>query len=84
MVAISSTPRSFAAPSRVVILLAMCACANAQSTATLQDSVSDPSGVIVDGAEITAVNNATRVTRIVKTDGEVNYQIAALPVGIPY
>lgn len=75
-------PRIFAAPSRVVILLAMWACANAQSTATLQGSVSDPSGAILGGAKLTAVNNATGVTRTVKTDGEGNYQIAALPVGI--
>src|SRR5262245_59030840 len=81
MVAISSTPRIFAALSSLAIFIAMCVCTNAQSTSTLQGRVVDSAGAVVDGAEITAVNHATGVTRMVKPDNEGNYQVAALPVG---
>jgi Carboxypeptidase regulatory-like domain/TonB dependent receptor-like, beta-barrel len=56
--------------------------ANAQSTSTLQGRVVDPAGAVVAGAEITALNHATGVTQKAQTDGEGNYQVAALPVGI--
>jgi hypothetical protein len=68
MVASSSTPRIFAASSRVVLLLTMGTCANAQSTSILQGRVVDPAGSVVAGAEITALNHATGVTRKAQTD----------------
>jgi Carboxypeptidase regulatory-like domain len=77
-----STHRIFAASSSVVLLLAMGTYANAQSTSTLQGRVVDPAGAVVAGAEITALNHATGVTRKAPTDGEGNYQVAALPVGM--
>ncbi|MCI0336381.1 MAG: TonB-dependent receptor [Acidobacteria bacterium] len=68
-------------PSRAVFLLALCAPANAQSTATLQGRVVDPAGSAVPSAEVMALNHATAVTRVARTDREGNYQIASLSVG---
>jgi len=53
----------------------------AQSRATLQGRVVDPTGVVMAGVGITVRNRATGLERIVQTDGEGNYQVAALPVG---
>ncbi|HYR88228.1 MAG TPA: carboxypeptidase regulatory-like domain-containing protein [Terriglobia bacterium] len=55
--------------------------ASAQSTATLQGRVVDPADAVVAGANITVTSEATGVERFVRTDGEGNYQVAALPVG---
>jgi hypothetical protein len=53
----------------------------AQSRAALQGRVVDPTGVVMAGVGITVRNRATGLERIVQTDGEGNYQVAALPVG---
>ncbi len=53
-----------------------------QSTATLQGSVTDPSGAVVASAKITVRNLATGFERTVQTDSSGNYQVAALPIGI--
>ena len=55
--------------------------AYAQSTATLQGRVVDPNGAVVMGAKIIVSNREIGVERIVLTDGEGSYQVAALPVG---
>ncbi len=54
----------------------------AQSTATLQGTVTDPSGAVVENAQVTARNQAISLERVVQTDASGNYQIAALPVGV--
>jgi hypothetical protein len=54
----------------------------AQSTATLQGTVTDQSGAIVANAKVTVRNQATGVERTVQTDSDGNYQVAALPVGV--
>src|SRR5689334_6490464 len=53
----------------------------AQSTATLQGTVTDAQGAIVPGASVTATNEATGVPRSVITDNAGHYQMAALPAG---
>src|SRR5579864_3110366 len=53
----------------------------AQSRAALQGRVVDSTGVVMAGVGITVRNRATGLERIVQTDGEGNYQVAALPVG---
>ncbi|MCI0663290.1 MAG: TonB-dependent receptor [Acidobacteria bacterium] len=68
-------------PSSAVLILALFTTGEAQSTATLQGRVSDPDGSIIPGVEITLLDHATGVTRIVKSDSEGNYQVAAMPVG---
>ena len=41
-----------------------------------------PDGAVVAGAPVTVRHRATGVERVAETDGEGNYQVAALPVGI--
>ncbi|HKQ74562.1 MAG TPA: TonB-dependent receptor [Blastocatellia bacterium] len=65
-----------------LILAAFSSIAFAQSTATLQGSVTDPSGAVVSGAKVTVRNQATGFERIVQTDSDGNYQAAALPPGV--
>jgi Carboxypeptidase regulatory-like domain len=54
----------------------------AQSTATLQGTVTDQSGAVVANAKVVARNQSTGIVRTVATDSNGNYQIAALPVGV--
>ena len=54
-----------------------------QSRAALQGRVVDPTGAVMAGVSITVRNRATGLERIVQTDADGNYQVAALPVG-PY
>ena len=55
--------------------------ASAQSTATIQGSVTDQSGAVLSNARILAQNIATGLERSTQSDSSGNYQIAALPVG---
>jgi len=64
------------------MLAALSSSAFAQSTATLQGTVTDPSGAVVSGAKVTVRNQATGSERIVQTDSDGNYQAAALPPGV--
>jgi outer membrane receptor protein involved in Fe transport len=50
--------------------------------ATLQGTVTDPQGAVVPNAKITVRNQATGLERVVQTDSEGAYQVAALPVGV--
>src|SRR5215510_12862740 len=63
-------------------LSALSLSAFAQSTATLQGTVTDQSGAVVSGAKVTVRNQATGAERIVQTDSDGNYQAAALPPGV--
>jgi outer membrane receptor protein involved in Fe transport len=62
--------------------LALSASASAQSTATLQGTVTDPQGAVVPGAKVVARLVATGAERSAQTDSDGNYQIAALPPGV--
>jgi carboxypeptidase family protein/TonB-dependent receptor-like protein len=53
----------------------------AQSTGTIQGTVTDESGAIVANAKISARNTATGIERMTETDSSGNYQIPSLPVG---
>jgi Carboxypeptidase regulatory-like domain len=53
----------------------------AQSTATLQGIVTDPSAGVVSNAKVTVHNQSTGVERTTTTDASGAYQVAALPVG---
>jgi hypothetical protein len=53
----------------------------AQSTATLQGTVTDSKGAVIPNAAVTVRNKATSTERTVQTDSDGNYQVAALPVG---
>src|SRR5215510_11421229 len=65
-----------------LMLAALSLSAFAQSTATLQGSVTDQSGSLISGAKVTVRNQATGAERIVQTDSDGNYQAASLPPGV--
>ena len=53
----------------------------AQSTATLQGTVTDQKGAVVPNATVVVRSQATSIERTVQTDSSGNYQVAALPAG---
>jgi Carboxypeptidase regulatory-like domain len=70
---------------RVVALaafLALAAPLHAQvATGTIQGNVKDNSGTVVPGAQVTATNVDTQVSRTTTTDGEGYYALPLLPLG---
>jgi carboxypeptidase family protein len=54
----------------------------AQSTATVQGTVTDQSGAVVSKAKVVVRNQSTGIERAAQTDADGNYQVAALPVGV--
>ena len=54
----------------------------AQSTATLQGTVTDAKGAVLPNATVVARNRSTSSERTTQTDSDGNYQFAALPVGV--
>ncbi|MGZ4823110.1 MAG: carboxypeptidase-like regulatory domain-containing protein, partial [Terriglobales bacterium] len=65
----------------LAVVLLVAATAFAQSTATLQGTVTDESGAVVPNARVTAVNQETNLQRSTVTDTTGNYLIPTLPVG---
>src|SRR4051812_5514658 len=53
----------------------------AQSTGTIQGTVTDPSGAVIPNAQVTAVNTGTNTTRVTQTDASGNYLLPAMPIG---
>src|SRR5713226_8609103 len=64
-----------------ITLFAFSAVALAQSTATLQGTVTDQKGAVVPGAAVTVRNKATSLERTTQTDSQGNYHVAAPPAG---
>ncbi len=73
---------------RVVIFLLLVAAllatssASAQSTATVQGTVTDSKGSVLPNATVIVKNKSTSTERTTQTDNDGNYQVAALPVGV--
>ena len=61
----------------VVLLLAAVAPARAQSTSTLQGTVTDTQGAVMPGVTIVVKNTATGAERTVTTDAAGQYVAAA-------
>ena len=74
--------RLFFLPLVVALLFMLAGAAYAQSTATLQGTVSDVKGAVVPNATVTVRSQATSLERTVQTDSNGNYQVAALPAGV--
>lgn len=55
--------------------------AQQQNTGTLRGTVKDPSGSVIQGATVTAVEKATSVPTATKTDSDGQYVLLNLPVG---
>ncbi len=56
--------------------------AHAQSTATLQGTVSDPTGAAVPGAKVTVTNQGTNVHLETSSDSAGAYLFSSLPIGL--
>ena len=54
----------------------------AQSTATVQGTVTDTKGAVIPNATVVVRNRNTSTERTTQTDSDGNYQVAALPVGV--
>jgi len=54
----------------------------AQSTATLQGTVTDAKGAVLPNATVVLRNRSTSTERTTQTDNDGNYQLAALPPGV--
>jgi outer membrane receptor protein involved in Fe transport len=54
----------------------------AQSTATLQGTVTDSKGAVLPNATVVVKSRSTAVERTTQTDNDGNYQLAALPPGV--
>jgi hypothetical protein len=62
-------------------LVVACSVLAAGQTASIQGTVTDASGAVIQGAEITARSLATNASRTVKSSGNGAYSITDLPVG---
>src|SRR5271168_737858 len=69
----------------LVILLCLCCPAlkgSAQTvTGAVRGTITDPSGAIVSGASVTAINTASALTTETKTNGAGEYSINFLQIG---
>lgn len=65
-----------------ILFFALGSSALAQSTATLQGAITDPSGAVLPNVRVVVRDQATGLERTVQTDSDGNYQVAALPVGV--
>src|SRR5215470_9679965 len=68
-----------------VLLLGVCAIAPAlfaQTTSTVEGTVTDHQGLGISGAEVSIASNILAVSKKTTTDANGSYQVAALPAGI--
>jgi Carboxypeptidase regulatory-like domain len=68
-------------PALAVLLICSLRIAAQTVTGTLEGRITDPSGGVVAGAEVTAKNSDTGLTRVTKTNNPGYFQITFLPVG---
>lgn len=70
---------------RTVWMLAVLACSalfGQAPTGQISGSVTDPSGAVIAGAEVTAANEATNIRRTTTTNEDGIFNLPALPPGI--
>src|SRR6267142_132115 len=65
-----------------VLLLGVVCSANAQSTATLQGTVTDPAGASVPNAKVVAISEATAVRSETATDSSGAFLFSSLSIGV--
>src|SRR5260370_14109207 len=64
-----------------LVLLSFTGRAFGQTTGTLRGIVMDPSGAVIPGAPVSAIQQGTNVRRSTATDRDGNYEFPALAVG---
>jgi hypothetical protein len=52
-----------------------------EATGRITGTVSDPSGAVIPGAQLTVTNTASQVNRKTTTDHDGYYQVLSLPIG---
>jgi Carboxypeptidase regulatory-like domain/TonB-dependent Receptor Plug Domain len=52
-----------------------------EATARIAGTVSDPSGAVIPGVQVTVTNTATQLSRKTTTDHDGYYQVLSLPIG---
>src|SRR5436853_3977148 len=69
----------------LVLILSILSCGNMwpQATAQISGTVKDQSGAVLPGAEVTATQTDTAVSRMAVTNESGSYVLATLPIG-PY
>ena len=67
--------------SLIVLLLGLAPAAMAQETATVTGTVTDTTGALIPGAEVTATNNNTGISRLVVSGETGSYTLQALQPG---
>ena len=72
---------AFSSPMLSLLTLVFAATAFAQTTASIQGSVSDQSGAAVVGAKVTVKNTALGIERTTQTSSTGSYEVPALPPG---
>jgi hypothetical protein len=68
---------------RLPLLLFLSLAAIGQTTGTLRGVVRDPSLRVVPGAKVAVVEQGTNLSRGLNADGEGEFTLPALPVGLP-
>jgi len=67
----------------ILITLALCLCAYAQSvTGRISGAVKDASNAIIPGATVSVTNEATQIARAATIDEEGFYVVTNLPPGV--
>lgn len=64
-----------------LLLLFSSLCSAQDATGRIAGTVTDASGAVIPGVQVTATNTATQVSRKASTDRDGYYQILALPIG---
>ena len=64
-----------------LLVLVFAATAFAQTTASIQGTVSDQSGAAIVGAKVTVKNTALGIERTARTSSSGSYEVPALPPG---
>ncbi len=65
----------------LIVYLGMPSQLAAQAVGQILGTVSDPTGAVIPGAKVTAVQNGTGFTRFTNTSGAGFYSLPSLPVG---
>ncbi len=74
--------RDFLFLSCLVVLIALSGTSGfAQSTATLEGTITDPSGAVIPNVKVVVRNQGTRIERITQTGNDGNYVVPALEPG---